>query len=143
MNLQDLLLLSFERSVLMKGIKNVMVCVTQQKTCERLIMTGHNELENEEDNLFVIHVVNEKDKFLNNSSDGEALEYLFGVSKKVGADLTVIRSKDVIKAISNFAVKNNITHIVMGASPNGEDMGSHSIALKLKKILTDSEFIIV
>ncbi|KKH61955.1 universal stress protein UspA, partial [Methanosarcina mazei] len=101
----------------MKGNKNVMVCVTQQKTCERLIMNGHNEVDSEEDNLFVIHVVSEKDKFLNNSSDGEALEYLFGVSKKVGADLTVIRSKDVIKAIADFAEKNNITHIVMGASP--------------------------
>ncbi len=127
----------------MKDIKNVMVCVTQQKTCERLIMNGYDELSSERDNLFVIHVVNEKDKFLNNCSDGEALEYLFGVSKKVGADLTVIRSKDVIKAIADFAVKNNITHIVMGASPDGEDMESHSIAIELKKILVDAKFIIV
>lgn len=127
----------------MKDIKNVMVCVTQQKTCERLIMNGHNELDSENDNLFVIHVVNEKDKFLNNNSDGEALEYLFNVSKKVGADLTVIRSKDVIKAIADFAEKNNITHIIMGASPDGENTECPSIVLNLRKLIPGSEFLIV
>jgi len=127
----------------MKEIKNVMVCVTQQKTCERLIMNGNNEIKSEEDNLFVIHVVNEKDKFLNNNSDGEALEYLFGVSKKVGADLTVIRSKDVTKAMADFAKKHNITHIIMGASPDDGNIECPSIAFKLKKMLTTPKFIIV
>ena len=46
--------------------KNIMVCVTQQKTCERLIHTGYN-MTNENDNLYIIHVVNENDKFLFNS----------------------------------------------------------------------------
>ncbi len=63
--------------------RNVMVCVTQQKTCERLILSGYEMLKNDNDKLFVIHVVNEKDNFLDNNSDGEALEYLFNVSKKV------------------------------------------------------------
>ncbi len=126
----------------MKDNKNIMVCVTQQKTCERLIMGGHNEIE-EGDNLFVIHVVSEKENFLYNSNDGEALEYLFEVSKKVGADLTVIRSKDVIKAISDFAIKNDITHIIMGSSPNGKDVEDNSIALVLKKMLPKARFIII
>lgn len=127
----------------MKGPKNVMVCVTQQKTCERLIQNGHRSLKNDKDNLFVIHVVNQKDKFLNNSSDGEALEYLFGVSKKVGADLTVLRSKDVIKTIEDFANKYKITHIVMGSSPNGKGLENHNFARKLKKMLPFVEFNIV
>lgn len=126
----------------MKDKKNIMVCVTQQKTCERLIMGGHNEM-GEGDSLFVIHVVNEKDNFLHNSNDGEALEYLFEASKKVGADLTVIRSKDIIKAISDFATKNNITHIIMGASPSGEDIENNSITLLLKTMLPKAKFIII
>ena len=69
------------------------------------------ELIKENDNFYIIHVVNEKDTFLNNRSDGDALEYLFDVSKKVGADLSVIRSKDVIKAIGDFAINKNITDI--------------------------------
>lgn len=122
--------------------KNIMVCVTQQKTCERLIMEGHNEKE-EGDNLFVIHVVNEKDNFLYNLNDGEALEYLFEVSKKVGAELTVIRSKDKIKAISDFALKHNITHIIMGSPPNGQNIENNSITLALEKLLPHAKFKIV
>lgn len=127
----------------MKGLKNVMVCVTQQKTCERLIQNGNKSLNSDKDNLFVIHVVNQNDKFLNNSSDGDALEYLFTVSKKVGADLTVLRSKDIIKAIEDFAEKHGITHIVMGSSPNGKGLDNHNFALKLKKMLPFIEFTII
>ncbi|WDV44647.1 universal stress protein UspA [Clostridiaceae bacterium M8S5] len=127
----------------MQRIQNVMVCVTQQKTCERLILSGHKLIKNEKDKLYIIHVVNEKDKFLDNSSDGEALEYLFRVSKDAGAELTVIRSKDVIKAMSDFAIKKEITDIVMGISPDTEDLQEHPIAFKLKKILPSLEFIII
>ena len=120
-----------------------MVCVTQQKTCERLIVSGYSMLNKNIDKLFVIHVVNEKDNFLNNDSDGEALEYLFNVSKKVGADLTVLRSKDVINAMEEFAKKNDITHILMGASPDADGIENQNITLKLKKALPNIEFIIL
>lgn len=123
--------------------KSIMVCVTQQKTCERLIMQGYNMLEQEEDKLFVIHVVNENDFFLNNINDGEALEYLFKVSKKVGADLTVIRAKNIVKAMGRFAKKNKITNIIMGSSPDGEAFQNHNIALKLKNILPEAKFTII
>ena len=126
----------------MESKKNIMVCVTQQKTCERLIKCGHNEM-GEGDNLFVINVVSENDNFLYNSNDGEALEYLFEVSKKAGAELTVIRAKNVIKAISDFAIKNDISHIVMGASPNREDVGDNNIQLVLKNLLPNAKFIVI
>jgi K+-sensing histidine kinase KdpD len=121
--------------------KNIMVCVTQQKTCERLILKGHELMDSEEDKLFVIHVVNEKEKFLQNSDDGEALEYLFHVSKSVGADLTVLRSKNILKTMIDFALDNGITHIVMGNPRiNVEGTGS-GLTLKLQKALPDVEFI--
>ncbi|QIB26628.1 universal stress protein [Caloranaerobacter azorensis] len=127
----------------MSSGKNIMVCVTQQKTCERLIMEGYNAVKSDDDKLFVIHVVNEKDKFLNNSSDGEALEYLFNVSKKVGADLTVLRSKDVVKAMADFAKKHNITNIIMGTSPDSDDLKDHKIAMELKHMLPFVDFAII
>ncbi|WP_416197726.1 MAG: Universal stress protein family protein [Sporanaerobacter sp.] len=123
--------------------RNVMVCVTQQKTCERLILSGYEMLKNDNDKLFVIHVVNEKDNFLDNNSDGEALEYLFNVSKKVGANLTVLRSKDVVKTIEDFAVKNKITHILMGASPEADGGESQNLTFKLNKMLPEVEFVIL
>lgn len=131
------------RSLSMSKLKNVMVCVTQQKNCERLIMAGYERITKDKDNLFVINVVNEKDNFLHTSTDGEALEYLFGVSSTVGASLTVIRAKDVIAAMGEFAKENKITHIVLGASPHGGGEDDHPIAKRLKDIVPKSEFIIV
>jgi len=122
--------------------KNIMVCVTQQKTCERLILKGNELIESEEDKLFVIHVVNEKEKFLDSYSDGEALEYLFQVSKESGADLTVLRSKNILKTLVDFARDNEITHIIMGVSPVDKALSSGNIRLKLQNELPDVEFIV-
>ncbi|HHV38408.1 MAG TPA: universal stress protein [Tepidimicrobium sp.] len=120
---------------------NVMVCVTQQRTCERLIMNGYNLVRAQEGKLYIVHVVNEKGKFLNHGDDGEALEYLFDVSKKVGANLTVLRSKDVTKTIIDFARENDITHIIMGTAPGAESKENISFAFKLKSALPDVELI--
>ncbi|NLM08135.1 MAG: universal stress protein UspA, partial [Clostridiales Family XIII bacterium] len=45
-------------------MKNIMVCVTQQKTCERLIQYGHDLLDDADDELFIIHVAHYQFKFL-------------------------------------------------------------------------------
>lgn len=138
----DLLLsivITLQRGIFMA--KNVMVCVTQQKTCERLILKGNELIESEEDKLFVIHVVNEKENFLQNSNDGEALEYLFRVSKKAGADLTVLRSKNILKTMMDFAIDNRITHIIMGQPRINKQVNSSNIVLKLQKALPEVEFI--
>ena len=120
-----------------------MVCVTQQKNCERLIRAGYEKVSEDDDNLFIINVVSENDIFLNTSSDGDALEYLFGISSEVGANLTVIRAKDVIGAMAAFAKKHKITHIVLGASPHGGGIDEHPVAKRLKETSPQSEYIIV
>lgn len=120
--------------------KNVLVCVTQQKTCERLIEHGAELSREEGSSLYVIHVVNENDKLLYNLSDGDALEYLFEITKEIGANLVVKRSKDVVKAIVDFAVENDITHIVLGSSKTQD--AANSFTIKLKKKLPDRVFIL-
>ena len=127
----------------MSKIKNIMVCVTQQKNCERLIMTGYEKISRAKDKLFVLNVVNENDTFLHTTNDGEALEYLFGVSSEAGANLTVIRAKDVIGAMSEFAKNNKITHVVLGVSPHGGGIDNHPVAKRLKEAVPKCEFIIV
>jgi K+-sensing histidine kinase KdpD len=119
--------------------KNVLVCVTQQKTCENLIRVGVNlSSEDDSSSLFVIHVVNENDKLLYNLSDGDALEYLFHITKEVGADLVIRRSKDVIKTIVDFANEKEITHVVLGNSQEKDP--SKNFVAKLKKKLPGIEF---
>ena len=120
---------------------NIMVCVTQQKTCEKLIRIGYDLYKiNEDSNLYVIHVVNEKDKLLYNLSDGDALEYLFEITKELGADLVIKRSKDVIKTLVDFALDKNITHIVLGSAT--DVTATKNFEQKLRRKLPDREFII-
>lgn len=117
----------------------VMVCVTQQKTCERLIKKGSEIAKDKEGSLYVIHVVNEKDKLLYNLSDGDALEYLFDITKELGADLIVKRSKNVINTLVEFAIESEITHIVIGNST--EKNKGKKFSDKLLKKLPDKEII--
>ncbi len=121
-------------------LKKIMVCVTQQKTCEKLIRIGHDICSKDKDNqLFVIHVVNENDMLLFNLSDGDALEYLFQITKELGADLVMKRSKDVIKTLVDFALENDITHIVLGSATGVS--ATKNFEQKLRRKLPDTEFV--
>lgn len=94
---------------------NILVCVTQQKTCERLIRKALDYLVGE-DSLFIIHVAKNNWSFLDNDKEGEALEYLFGIAKSVGANLTVLRSDNIVDTIVEFSKENKIDLLVMGDS---------------------------
>lgn len=94
--------------------QNILVCVTQQKTCERLIRKAVEMNTGFSKELFVIHVAKNNWNFLDNEKEGEALEYLFGISKSVGASLSVLKSDDIVNTIVHFAKQNNIKLIVMG-----------------------------
>tara|TARA_Y100000588_G_scaffold352455_1_gene405096 strand:- start:128 stop:538 length:411 start_codon:yes stop_codon:yes gene_type:complete len=96
--------------------KKVMVCVTQQKSCERLIEKGMEFISNDNDELHVIHVVKENWKYFGQLREADALEYLFEVSKTHGASLTVKKATDIVESLSSFAEKNSIDMIVMGES---------------------------
>lgn len=104
----------------MKSSSNILVCVTQQKTCERLI-TKALDFSGSDDSLFIIHVAKDSWSFLDNDKEGEALEYLFGIAKSVGANLTVLRSDNIVDTIVEYAQENEIDILVMG-----ESKGDHS-----------------
>ncbi len=120
---------------------NILVCVTQQKTCERLIKKADGLRDTKRDGLFVIHVAKNDWNFLDNAKEGEALEYLFGISKSVGANLTVLKSDDIVKVIANFSQENNINCIVLGESPN--DHRENNFSNELKSQLPNVELIVV
>jgi len=96
--------------------KNVMVCVTQQKTCDRLIQYGHDFLGGDKGELYIIHVAHYAFKFLGNTKEGEALEYLYQKALEYGANLTVVRSNHVLDTLADLVVKNKISHVILGES---------------------------
>lgn len=125
----------------MNTSQNILVCVTQQKTCERLIFKAENMRKELGGKLFVIHVTRNEWNFLDNVKEGEALEYLFSISKSIGATLTVLKSDDITGTIANFAKDNKIGRIIMGGSPNNR--ADNNFLQNLQSILNDVEITIV
>ena len=97
---------------------SILVCVTQQKACERLIRTAA-ELKSTDGDLYVIHVTNENWNFIDSANDGEALEYLFSLSKSYGAELTILNSNKIPETIAQYAQHYGIELIITGEGPDG------------------------
>ena len=122
--------------------KNVMVCVTQQKTCDRLISYGHDFLGDDQGELFIIHVAHYEFKFLGNTKEGEALEYLYQKALEYGANLTVVRSNHVLSTLADLVEKNKISHVILGES--GEERSdSNIITLFEERIKGMAELIVI
>ena len=123
-------------------MKNVMVCVTQQKTCDRLIRYGNDILGDNKGELFIIHVAHYKFNFLGNTKEGEALEYLYEKALEYGANLTVVRSNDVLETLADLVKKNKITHIVVGESGETDNTGNLVNRLE-KKLGNKAELVVI
>ncbi|GAB6087110.1 adenine nucleotide alpha hydrolase family protein [Alkaliphilus crotonatoxidans] len=121
--------------------KHTMVCVTQQKTCERLIKKGQEIKRKLGGDLLVVHVAPEGYNILGNTHEDEALEYLFDISKSVEAEMTVLRSTNVEKTITDFCYKNNVARIIMGESL--EASPESNMIVRLEKKLGDDVKILV
>jgi len=121
--------------------KNVMVCVTQQKTCDRLIKYGHELLEGDGGELYIIHVAHYEFKFLGSSKEGEALEYLYQKALEYGANLTVVRSNHILDTLVDLVGKNNITYVILGES--GEIENENNIIQKFRNRIKDIAELIV
>ncbi len=125
----------------MKSPKNILVCVTQQKTCERLIRHAVDMKKELRGELFIINVVKNEWNFLDSVKEGEALEYLFGISKAVGANLTVLKSDNIVDTIAEFSKENNISCLIMGESLN--DHKENYFYIELQKLLSNVEITVI
>ncbi len=118
----------------------VLVCVTRQHACERLIRAGAGfVMQLGGGQLSVVHVAPHGAGFLGSESEGEALEYLFGIAKEHDADMTVLRSGDTVRSLVRHARNKRATHIILGVSPNAT--GSLPISAELERQLPDTQII--
>jgi K+-sensing histidine kinase KdpD len=119
---------------------SVLVCVTGQKTCEKLISEGARQAEDLGAELTVVHVARQGAGLLGgNIAEAEALEYLFEKSTAYGAGMTVIRSNDVVPTIAAHAQKVNAILTVLGSTRSpGRD-----VTKNLRSHMPDMEFKIV
>ncbi len=126
-------------------MKKVMVCVTQQKNCDRLIKYGSGLLEDSEENgeLLIVHIAHYDFKFLGKSSEGDALEYLYQKALEHDANLTVVRSNNVVQTLIDTAEKNEVTTVVIGETKNYKNSANMVDVVKDKLRSKDIELIVV
>lgn len=116
-------------------MKNIMVCVTKQKNCQRLIDFGKSMIKSD-DQLYIIHVAHSDFNFLGKSKENEALEYLFNAAMEAGASLTVEKSDNVLDKLIELVNENNIDEVVVGQS--GENPGPVNFLTKLRNKLNEN-----
>jgi K+-sensing histidine kinase KdpD len=114
---------------------SVLVCVTQQKSCERLIRAGAG-LKKENGELYIIHVSKDNWNFIDNSHDAEAMEYLFNLSKSYGAELTILNSNKIPETVAQYAQHYGIEIIITGQGPGGLN---NPFTRRLKALLEDTD----
>lgn len=119
--------------------KNIMVCVTRQKTCDRLIARGDELIREKGGQLHIVHCVQTGRNFLGNPYEGEALEYLFTAAQLAGADLSVLRAENVEDALVEYASQNDVNTIIMGMAPTAGE----SIITRLQRRLPAVAFDVV
>lgn len=119
----------------------VLVCVTGQKTCDRLIQVG-STLANEKDApLFVLHVAKKDAPLLGEASDSDALNYLYALATEAEAEMTVKRAEAPNDAICAYAKTIGASNIVLGANP--QDTSGQGMVHQLKKLLPDVLFHVI
>lgn len=89
-----------------------MVCVTVQRTCERLIREGAGLAG--QAGLSVVHVVKPGGGVLGTKDTPKALEYLFQISRTYGAEMDVVQADDVVGTLVDLARKNDVKYVVIG-----------------------------
>lgn len=120
------------------------MCVTRQTSCERLIRTGCQFVQEEGGSLSVVHVAPRGANFLGGDSDGDALDYLYDIAKRSDADMTVLRSDDVTRTLVKHARDKRITHIILGVSATMlQAPMSENIAAELQRQLKNTQVITV
>ena len=122
----------------MKKTRDIMVCVTGQRACDRLISRGFARRD-EGSKLHVVHCVQTGRHFLNSEDESDAIEYLFTAAQLAGGDLTMLRTDDVEDALVDYANENGVELIIMGAPHESGD----TIVARLQRRLPEIEFDVV
>lgn len=96
----------------------VMVCVTGQRTCERLIHEGARIAGQVDGEMKVVHVATGGAPFMGVSArqEAEALEYLFRCAQACGAEMVVERADSAVDALVELAQRNDVDCLVLGAA---------------------------
>lgn len=111
-------------------MENIMVCVTGQMQCKRLLSYALDLQKDKEQEVYLVHVSVTENKNFTDSMD--ALEYLYDQAVKNGASLSVLKPKTtILDTLVDFIKKNHVVSVVMGETR--EAISENSMIERLKK----------
>ena len=97
---------------------SVIACVTSQYECDRIIEEAEQLAAEHDCELHVLSVLMPTENY---ALISDQLEYLNRVSRRAGADMTVIFSSNAPKAAVRFAKETNAFQIVAGIHDGGKE----------------------
>lgn len=98
------------------GVKHrIMICVTPQKSCKRLIKRGSARAK-AMDGQFVVIYVNKKQDLNRELKEHKILLELFELAKNLGGTVSILSGEKIYDTLANFAKQNKINHIIVGKS---------------------------
>ena len=99
----------------------ILVLVTLQRACARLIRRGADMALRQHSPLHVLHVVvTDAQPGGENAIDAQALDYLYALAGEAGAQMTVLTAEVAVTAMAEFASQQGARQIIMGG---GEQAG--------------------
>ncbi|MDD3336616.1 MAG: hypothetical protein PHI98_14075 [Eubacteriales bacterium] len=115
----------------------ILVLVTMQRACARLIRTGADMALKQALPLNVLHVAvrNDQTRF---AIEPNTLDYLYALAGEAGAEMCVLTAEVALTAIANYAQENHVKQIVMGG---GEQ--APGIAETLSRLLPGVQIFII
>lgn len=115
---------------------SVLVCVTGQYDCDRIINAG---FEKAVDENLELHVLCVHKPISNVSLLSDEIEYLYQTSKSLGGDMTIAFNNDAPKTAADFAKKINAKFIYTGMP----DDRPYGFVDTVQKLLPESKLIMV
>lgn len=98
---------------------SVLVCVTGQHSCDRLIKKGYETAKEQGLELHILSVHDPRENFAESAKE---YEYLCNTAKELSADMTILFEKNAPMAAAGFARKINAAQLVTGM-PDGRPNG--------------------
>ena len=95
----------------------VLVCVTDQMSCGRLIRFGRKRADETGCPLRVLHVRTREETMMGNPDISSALNELYSLAREAEAEMEIVSARDVEGTIAGYAKKHRAALVVLGETP--------------------------
>ena len=105
----------------MDGQSPIMVLVSMQEACARLIRAGADMAMKQGCSLKIVHVNSVSDEPDGQGAIGaQVLNTLYALANEAGAEMCVLTAEVMVAAMVDYAKANHVKQVIMGEGENAE-----------------------